>query len=345
MERWALEVLACPGCAASLDEAGGRLRCQACGQAFEVSGGIPDLRLPSDARSETVRSFYSAAPFPGYPPRDSLSALRARASRSHFAQLLDRSVPGDAKVLELGCGTGQMSLFLASAGREVIGADLTRASLMLAREAAQRFRVRRAGFVETDLRAPGLMRGAFDVVYSSGVLHHTPDPRAAFAQMARMAKPGGMIVLGLYNVYARLPHRLRRGLARLTGYRYVPFDPVLRDRAAEPARREAWLRDQYQHPEEHRHTVAEVQRWFAENDVEFLRTYPSVLLGEASTPGESLFQPAADNWAFENVLSQLGWASSLSHEGGLWVTIGRRAAQPRPYAKRTTTVSTSSVVG
>ena len=34
---------------------------------------------------------------------------------------------------------------------------------------------------------------------------------------------------------------------------------VLRDRAADPARREAWVRDQYQHPEEHVHTLAEVQ--------------------------------------------------------------------------------------
>jgi hypothetical protein len=54
-------------------------------------------------------------------------------------------------------------------------------------------------------------------------------------------KPGGIIVIGLYNRIARLPLRLRRGIARLTNYRWIPFDPVLRDRKAEPARREAWL--------------------------------------------------------------------------------------------------------
>jgi len=46
-------------------------------------------------------------------------------------------------------------------------------------------------FVETELRRSGLREGAFDVVYSSGVLHHTPDPRASFAALARLAKPGG----------------------------------------------------------------------------------------------------------------------------------------------------------
>src|SRR5205823_2730023 len=106
-----------------------------------------------------------------------------------------------------------------------------------------------------------------------------------FAAVARLAKPGGMIVVGLYNLWARVPHRLRRAAARITGYRRIPFDPVLRDRAAETERREAWLRDQYRHPEEHSHTIAEVQRWFRENGVEYVRTYPSALIGDDPLEG------------------------------------------------------------
>jgi SAM-dependent methyltransferase len=229
-------------------------------------------------------------------------------------------------VVEVGCGTGQMSLFLATADRLVVGADLTRASLELAADAAARLGVRRARFVETDLRRPGLAEGAFDVVYSSGVLHHTPDPRAAFAALVRLARPGGVIVLGLYNAIARLPHRARRLVARATGYRVIPFDPVLRDRAAEPARREAWLRDQYRHPEEHRHTLGEVQRWFRENRVEYVRAYPSSTLAEEPLADAELFEPAADRWGFEQMLVQLGWAARLAHEGGLFVTVGRVAS-------------------
>ena len=174
---------------------------------------------------------------------------------------------------------------------------------------------------ETDLHRPGLRVGSFDVVYCSGVLHHTPDPRASFARIARLARPGGMIVLGLYNAFARIPLRLRRLVAQLSGYRWIPFDPVLRDRKNEPARREAWLRDQYQHPEEHRHTLAEVQRWFDENGVDYVRAYPSALIGEDT---QDLFTPAADRWRPEGWLAQIGWIPVLGQEGGLFVTVGRR---------------------
>ncbi|HKC58146.1 MAG TPA: class I SAM-dependent methyltransferase [Vicinamibacterales bacterium] len=275
----------------------------------------------ADARTEAVRRFYERAPFPGYPPRDSLHALRVRAERSAFARLLDRAIPGDARIVEMGCGTGQMSLYLARADRLVVGADLTRASLSLGSAAARRMGVARVLFVETDLGCAGLRPGAFDVVYCSGVVHHTPDPRAAFARLATLARPGGMIVVGVYNAFARVPSRLRRVVARLSGFRVIPFDPVLRERRTEPARRDAWVRDQYQHPEEHRHTLAEVQRWFAENGVEYVRSYPSAVLGDE--PGD-LFAPADDNWTFEGWLAQLGWMRTLGREGGLFFTIGRR---------------------
>ncbi len=318
------DLLACPACAGSLSAG---LRCPACGVTFEAPEGIPNLRLPGDVRTETVRSFYEHAPFPGYPPRDSLAGLRARAERSVFARLLDRAIPGDARIVEAGCGTGQMCLYLARADRVVIGADLTRASLWLGTSAARRFGLERVRFVETDLRTPGLQAGAFDVVYSAGVVHHTPDPRASFARLAALVRPGGTIVLGVYNTFARLPTRLRRVVARMTRYRVIPFDTVLRERAGEPERREAWLRDQYQHPEEHCHTLAEVQRWFAENQIEYLRSYPSAVFGEEP---DDLFASATDNWRPEGWLAQLGWMRTLGHEGGLFFTIGRRSSATAP---------------
>ncbi len=305
--------------------------CASCTAAYHGGDGIPALRLPSDEPTEDVRAFYTHAPFPGYPPRESLSGLRRKAERSELARLLDAAIPGDAAIVEVGCGTGQTSLFLARADRIVIGADLTRASLALGRDAALRLGVGGVHFVETDLRAPGLRDGAFDVVYSSGVLHHTPDPAASFARIARLAKPGGFVVVGLYNTYARIPHRLRRALARATGFRWFPFDSVLRDRDAEPARREAWIRDQYMHPLEHRHSVGDVQRWFRGNDIEYVRAYPNTLLAAEPLQGSALFDPAQDDWSFENVLAQLSWAANptLAAEGGLFVVIGRRLSERR----------------
>src|SRR5437762_7600385 len=311
-------LLACPACGGSLSAA---WSCHACGTAFDAPDGVPNLRLSGDAAADTVRRFYERAPFPGYPARDSMHALRARAERSRFARLIDEAIPGDARIVEIGCGTGQMCLYLARADRVVIGADLTRASLLLAAAAARRFGLDQVQFIETDLHNPGLRAGAFDVVYSSGVLHHTPDPSAAFTHIVRLARPGGMIVLGVYNAFARVPLRARRFVARLSGYRFIPCDPVLRDRESEPARREAWMRDQYQHPEEHRHTLAEVQSWFAENGVDYVRTYPSAMLNQE---WDELFASAEDNWRFEGWLAQWGWIRTLGHEGGPFITDGRR---------------------
>lgn len=311
-------LLACPSCGGPLAP---DWRCRGCGVRFEAGDGVPNLRLPGDSQTEEVRDFYERAPFPGYPARDSLEALRARAGRSRFAQLLDHSIAGDAQIAEIGCGTGQMSLFLARGDRVVVGADLAGAALRLGHAAAHRYGVDRVLFVETDLHRPGLKRGAFDVIYSAGVLHHTPDPRAAFARLVDLVRPGGFLVVGVYNLFARIPLRLRRAVARWSRTRVVPFDPVLRDRATDPSRRDAWLRDQYQHPLEHSHTIHQVRGWFRERGVEYFRSYPSAVFDDESP---ELFAKAEDDWPIEAWLAQLGWLWTLGHEGGLFFSIGRR---------------------
>jgi 2-polyprenyl-3-methyl-5-hydroxy-6-metoxy-1,4-benzoquinol methylase len=282
------------------------------------------MRSSEDQRTEQVRAFYQQAPFPNYGARDTMETLRARGRRSDLARLLDEAIAPDARVLDLGCGTGQMTLFLASDERLVVGADLARAALATAAAAARRFGIKGASFVETDLRRPALRPESFDVVLSLGVLHHTPDPPAAFAAAARLVRPGGIVVVGLYNAFARLPHRLRRLAARASGYRLFPLDPVLRDRRADPARREAWIRDQYRHPEEHRHTLREVQGWFRAAGVDYLRAFPGALLGAEPPRADELFTPAEDDWWLEGVLAQLGWMATLGREGGLFAVIGRR---------------------
>src|SRR5882672_12539506 len=128
------DLLACPACAGTL---AADWSCYGCGARYDAPDGIPNLRLPGDARTDVVRRFYDRAPFPGYPPRESLQALHARAERSVFARLINQAIPGDARVAEIGCGTGQMSLYLARADRVVVGADLTRAALLVGAAAAR----------------------------------------------------------------------------------------------------------------------------------------------------------------------------------------------------------------
>src|SRR5260221_5081149 len=74
-----LELLACPACEGPLDEG---WMCRGCGARHQAADGVPNLRVASDARTDVVRRFYEEAPSPGYPPRDSLEWLRARARAS-----------------------------------------------------------------------------------------------------------------------------------------------------------------------------------------------------------------------------------------------------------------------
>jgi SAM-dependent methyltransferase len=310
--------LACPACRGGLSEA---WACGRCGAQFEAADGILNLRLACGTRIDAVRAFYDRAPFPGYPPHDNLAAFRAAAERNRFAQLLDRAIAPDALIAEVGCGTGQMSLFLARGDRTVIAADLSRASLQLGAAAALRYGVERVLFLESDLHRPGLRPGAFDVVYCSGVLHHTPDSRRAFRAVADLVRPEGILIVGVYNRVARIPLRIRRAIGRLSGFRWVPFDPVLRGRRREPERYDAWLRDQYRHPEERSHTIGEVAGWFDENGLDYLRCFPSTVLDDDSA---ELFAAAPDDWGVERVIAQLGWTVTLGREGGLFFSIGRR---------------------
>jgi uncharacterized protein YbaR (Trm112 family) len=73
------DLLACPSCQGTLTA---DWSCLGCNTSFDAPDDIPDLRAASDARTETVRRFYEGAPFPGYPPNDSVEWLRARAERS-----------------------------------------------------------------------------------------------------------------------------------------------------------------------------------------------------------------------------------------------------------------------
>jgi hypothetical protein len=123
-------------------------------------------------------------------------------------------------------------------------------------------------------------------------------------------------------------------VASLTGLRWIPLDPVLRDRAAEPARRAAWVRDQYGHPEEHRHTLAEVRRWLDAGGIAYVRTFPSTITAEPPLGPGGLFAPAEDEWPLESLIHQLAWSFTLGREGGLFVVVGRAPAAPSAGARR-----------
>ncbi len=120
-----------------------------------------------------------------------------------YARLLNEQIPYDARVVEVGCGTGQLTNFLSIAHRTVIGIDACLNSLRLAQKFKTEHGLERATFAQMNLFHPGLRDNFFDYVISNGVLHHTNDARLAFQRISKLAKPGGYVVVGLYNGYSR----------------------------------------------------------------------------------------------------------------------------------------------
>ncbi|HEX3145326.1 MAG TPA: class I SAM-dependent methyltransferase, partial [Pyrinomonadaceae bacterium] len=102
------------------------------------------------------------------------------------------------KVLEIGCGLGTDGAQFARAGAEYTGIDLTEAAVDLAR---RRFALSglRGEFRVSDAENLDFANESFDLVYSHGVLHHTPDIEAAVSEIHRVLKPGGRAMVMLYH--------------------------------------------------------------------------------------------------------------------------------------------------
>lgn len=321
-------LVACPRCGGALQTTApapeGGWQCAGdCGVRWAVEEGIPRFFEPHEGTglTETVRGFYEDAPFPEYAETDSVVTLLDRARSNPFARQLDAELALDATVLELGCGTGQLSNLLAMESRTVVGADLSIASLTRARAFAQSNGIR-AAFVQMNLFRPCFRPGSFDLVIANGVLHHTPDAHAAFQQAATLVRPGGHLLVGLYHRFGRVVVDLRGWLIRWGDGALDWLDPRLVERT--DGRREAWLRDQYGHPHETRHTLREALGWVDGLGWDRVRTLPGTGGEGPMSAGDPLFAPSQSGNALECSLVDLGQILTGFREGGFFVVVARR---------------------
>jgi carbamoyltransferase len=300
------------------------------GTKYPVEAGIPRLFVPTEDSegdganvTELVKQFYEKTPFPNYDDVDNVRALLEKAGRGLFARLLNEQIPYDARVVEIGCGTGQLTNFLSIAHRSVLGTDMCLNSLKLAQGFKEAHGLERAVFAQMNLFRPALRDGFFDFVISNGVLHDTHDPRAAFGRIARLARPGGFVLVGLCNAYSRRVHYARRALFRWRGLTSRWLDPRFA-RGLAAGKREAWFQDQYCHPRESRHTLDEVLGWLAENGLEFVNAIPKPAGGLPLQPSERLFEPKDRGTRLSRRWSQLRSLGSGYQEGGFLIVIARR---------------------
>ena len=279
--------------------------------------------------TKEVAKFYQVAPFPNYNDFQTKVDLLDIINSNSFLRDLKETIGFNKKFIEVGSGTSQLSIALAiGTNNEVVALDPTIESLALGVDFAKKNKISNVKFLNADLFENPIKTGYFDFVWCSGVLHHTENTEKAFKIISKWVKPNGTLVLGLYNKYGRLRTNFRQILYKIAGGKSFArkmisiIDPVLR-KDISAAKREAWIRDQYEHPVERSHTMDEVLRWFDNEQIKYIGSIPSAVMdvdykkirdmnGEKGTFGSRLF-------------SQIGMLfSNLGSEGGLFIVIGKK---------------------
>ena len=207
MKEELLDWLACPDCGGDLSiEAGesvggevktGTLRCEAGDHRFSIRGFVPRFVGEDDYADafDVEWNEFRTAHLRSFTGLDYLERQMRGAVDFPLERLEGKLV------LDAGCGLGRFTEVCLDYGARVVGFDLTGAI-----DAAHANLHGREGafFIQADVFRLPLKRELFDFVFSSGVLHHTPDPPRAFAQLPPLVKPGGKLMVFVYSSYNKL---------------------------------------------------------------------------------------------------------------------------------------------
>ena len=236
MRRDLLDLIVCPECGSDLelraertsgeDVETGALACGS-GHSYPIRESIPRF-VDEDSYGEAFALEWTAFRTAHLERFTGLDYLRRQ-----FAEFLDfpEECLADKLVLDAGAGLGRFSEVVLNHGGRVVAVDLTRAI-----DAAHRNLGDRDGihFVQADIFKLPFRPETFDFVYSWGVLHHTPDPPAAFRRLPPLVRPGGKLMIFVYanynkaylattEFYRRLTKRLPKRLLLRLCYLAVPL--------------------------------------------------------------------------------------------------------------------------
>lgn len=124
-------------------------------------------------------------------------ALRVEHQRRHADELASRlatllpPLRGDERILDAGCGTGALAYALAPRVAEVVGIDADERYIEAARASAPQ----NCTFVVGDAVALPFEYGEFDLAGCRAVLHHTRRPELVVSELARVTRPGGLVLV------------------------------------------------------------------------------------------------------------------------------------------------------
>jgi SAM-dependent methyltransferase/uncharacterized protein YbaR (Trm112 family) len=222
-----LSYLACPQCHQDLAQAPGSLRCGGCGRAYPVNDDVPQFslsELPTGTSAGDRRDYWDS----GWQARHAgdhayLHELRSPEQWQAFIRQQMAAVPKqfhaevgaevvrDRVMLEIGCGAGTSSATFGYLGARYIGVDHSPSAAYYS--LAHLRAIRGDGFTaQGNAEALPIRDQCVDVVYSHGVLHHTPKFSTAMDEVYRVLKPCGKAVIALYSTYS-----IQLGALRLKG--------------------------------------------------------------------------------------------------------------------------------
>jgi ubiquinone/menaquinone biosynthesis C-methylase UbiE len=160
---------------------------------------IDDVQRYWDARPCNIR--HSPKPVGSKEYFDEVEA-RKYLVEPHIPSFAEFERWRDKRVLEVGCGIGTDSINFARAGARLTAVELSGESLRIAAQRAEVMGVAdRIEFVEANAEElTSVLDGEpYDLVYSFGVIHHTPRPERALAEMRALTAPVGTLKLMIYH--------------------------------------------------------------------------------------------------------------------------------------------------
>jgi tetratricopeptide (TPR) repeat protein/SAM-dependent methyltransferase len=185
---------------------------------------IPRLTPIEDSVSRLVRRQYEENPYPRWvraAPIDDPVAFDVSLRQRHpLARFTPLGHGRHLDVLIAGCGTGQHALETAQRylGARVLAVDLSLSSLCYAKRKTEELGLTNITYAQADILRLGNLGRDFDLIESSGVLHHLADPLAGWRVLLSLLRPGGFMRLGLYSRAAR--REITRARARIASLGY-----------------------------------------------------------------------------------------------------------------------------
>ncbi len=174
----------------------GKLICTSCGKVYPIVRSIARF-VPSQGYAQSFGyqwNYFDKTQLDSHMGND-LSRERFFAT-THWPQKMDGQV-----ILEAGCGMGRFTQIALETGAELFSFDLSNAVEANLRNnvSFKRLHILQASIYEIPLR-----KASFDKVFCMGVLQHCPDARAAFMSLVPFLRPGGEIVIDVYQKHVGL---------------------------------------------------------------------------------------------------------------------------------------------